>query len=363
MAEEKKEQAKEAKEVNEVKEEKNNAEQVAIPAAETPEVKEIEKVAVAVPVAPTAVQEEVIQVKFPSSLEKWIPRTSLGKKVFSGEIADINTVLDSGVPIREPEIVDKLMPEIKNEIVLIGGRTGKGGGVQRIPVKITAKMHRSGRRLATSAFVVVGNENGIVGIGKGNAIEARNAIAKAIQRAKMNIIRVSRGCGSWECRCGTEHSVAFKTRGKGGSVRVELLPAPKGVGLVADDETKKILRLAGIRDVWVKTFGNTSARINLITAVFDALKKLYVYEKAAAGVARGKVAEETSEEEEKMEEETEEGEEVDEGEAVEEEEYEDEEIEEEVVAEESEEEVEETNGEVDEKVRREVSRKVVEKEV
>ena len=126
---------------------------------------------------------------------------------------------------------------------------------------------------------------------------------------------------------------------------------------------KKILRLAGIRDVWVKTFGNTSARINLITAVFDALKKLYVYEKAAAGVARGKVAEETAEEEEKMEEETEEGEEVDEGEEVEEEEYEDEKIEEEVVAEESEEEVEETNGEVDEKVRREVSRKVVEKEV
>src|SRR3989344_6452264 len=350
MAEEKKEQAKEAKEVNEVKEEEN-VEQIAIPAAEMAEVKEVEKVAVAVPAVPTVVQEEVIQVKYPSSLEKWIPRTSLGKKVFSGEIAAINTVLDSGVPIREPEIVDKLMPEIKNEIVLIGGRTGKGGGVQRIPVKITAKMHRSGRRLATSAFVVVGNENGIVGIGKGNAIEARNAIAKAIQRAKMNVIRVKRGCGSWECRCGTEHSVAFKTRGKGGSVRVELLPAPKGVGLVADDETKKILRLAGIRDVWVRTFGNTSARINLITAVFDALKKLYVYEKAAAGVARGKVAEETSEEEEKMEEETEEGEEVDEGEAVEEEEYE------------GEEEVEETNGEVDEKVRREVSRKVVEKEV
>ncbi|MBI5872478.1 30S ribosomal protein S5, partial [archaeon] len=82
-----------------------------------------------------------------------------------------------------------------------------------------------------------------------------------------------------ECGCDTPHSVQFKTSGKCGSVRVKLMPAPKGVGLVADDETKKILRLAGIKDVYVKTFGNTGSRTNLIMAIYDALKNLYVYEK------------------------------------------------------------------------------------
>jgi small subunit ribosomal protein S5 len=130
-----------------------------------------------------------------------------------------------------------------------------------------------------SAFVVVGNEDGLVGIGKGSAVEARDAVAKAIQRAKLNLIKVKRGCGSWECGCGEPHSIQFKTKGKCGSVRVELLPAPKGVGLVADNESKKILRLAGIKDVWVKTFGNTASRINLISAIYDALKKLYIYER------------------------------------------------------------------------------------
>jgi len=267
------------------------------------EVKEIEKVPVAEPVA-IAPREE-IRTEVPSSLENWKPATSLGKRVFSGEISDIDTVLNSGLPIREPQIIDKLVPEIKNEIVLIGGRTGKGGGVQRIPVKITAKMHRSGRRLSMSAFAVVGNENGLIGVGGGHALEARDAIGKAIQRAKLNLVRVRRGCGSWECRCGTEHSVAFKTTGKSGSVRVELLPAPKGIGLVADDESKKILRLAGIKDVWVRTFGNTSARINLISAIYDALKKLYVFDREA-GKVRRKIAEETETDEE--EEEGEEGE-------------------------------------------------------
>ena len=277
---------------NEMKEEevKNEVSEEVKEIVVVKEVKEIEKVPVPEVVAPA----EVIQIRPQISLENWIPETSIGKKVFSGEINDIDTILNLGLPIRESEIIDKLVPDLKNEVILIGGRTGKGGGVQRIPVKITAKMHRSGRRLSTSAFVAVGNENGLVGVGGGHAIEARSAIGKAIQRAKLNIVRVRRGCGSWECRCGTEHTVAFKTKGKSGSVRVELLPAPKGIGLVADDETKKILRLAGIKDVWVRTFGNTSARINLISAIYDALKKLYIYEREE-GLVRKKIIEDIEE--------------------------------------------------------------------
>lgn len=223
--------------------------------------------------------EEISEAKPDTALERWQPKTKLGREVFEGKIANIDEIFKNGLRISEPEIVDKLVPDIKNELILIGGRKGKGGGIQRIPIKITATMHKSGRRFTTSAFVAVGNEDGLIGIGRGSALEARDAIEKAIKKAKMNLIRVKRGCGSWECGCETQHSVQFKTYGKSGSVKIELIPAPKGVGLVADDQAKKILKLAGIKDVWIKTFGNTSARINLISAIYDALKKLYIYDK------------------------------------------------------------------------------------
>lgn len=223
--------------------------------------------------------EEAERMKREEALARWIPKTRLGKEVFEKKITDIDEILKSGVQIKESEIVDQLVPNMKNELILIGGRTGKGGGIQRIPVKITATMHKSGRRFTTNAFVVVGNEDGIVGIAKGSAVESRDSIEKSIKKAKLRIMRIKRGCGHWECSCGQPHTIPFKTEGHSGSVTVQLFPAPKGVGLVADDSSKKIFRLAGIKDVWVKTFGNTSARTNLITAIFDAMKKLYVYER------------------------------------------------------------------------------------
>jgi len=209
----------------------------------------------------------------------WVPKTQLGRDVLSGKIKSIDEILESGKKIYEPEIVDILLPNLKEELILIGKRTGKGGGAQRIPIRVTARMKKSGRRFRMSAFVVVGNEDGYVGIGKGVSVDARRAIEKARKRAKLNIIKIKRGCGSWECGCNEAHSIPYEVEGKSGSVRVILYPAPKGVGLVADDESKKILRLAGIKDVWVKTFGNTSMHINLITAIYNALKNLYYYER------------------------------------------------------------------------------------
>ncbi len=226
--------------------------------------------------------QEKIKITQPPPLETWTPKTSLGEKVWKGEIKSIDEIFESGYKITEPEIVDALVPDLKSELIFVGGRTGKGGGAQRIPIRITAKMHKSGRRFRMTAFAVVGNEDGLVGIGKGTALEARSAVEKAIRKAKLNLIKIKRGCGSWECGCGGNHSIPYKTEGKSGSVRAVLMPAPKGVGLVASDEAKKILRLAGIKDVWVKTYGNTSMRINLIRAIFNALKNLYVYEKAEA---------------------------------------------------------------------------------
>lgn len=241
---------------------------------------EVEKVPVVVPITPEEAPAVIPQIEVEEKKAKpWIPKTSLGKQVFEGKIKSIDEILFAGKKIIEPEIVDHLVPNLQSELILIGGRAGKGGGIQRIPVRITAKMHSSGRRFRTSAFFVVGDGNGIIGVGRGASVEPRTAMEKSLRKAKLNVIKIKRGCGDWECRCGLEHSIAFKTKGHSGSVRVELMPAPRGVGLVADNETKKILRMAGIKDIWVKTFGNTSNRINLALAVFDALRKLYVYEK------------------------------------------------------------------------------------
>lgn len=209
----------------------------------------------------------------------WKPKTSLGKEVVSGVITSIDQILESGKKILEPEIIDMLVPNLKSELILIGGRKGKGGGKQRIPVRITATMHRSGRKFKSNAFAVIGDEDGLIGVGTASALESRDAIRKAINKAKLNLIRIKRGCGSWECGCGGDHSIPYKAEGKSGSVRVVLMPAPRGLGLAADDESKKLLRLAGIKDVWMKTYGNTSMRINLITALFKALKSLYMYDR------------------------------------------------------------------------------------
>ncbi len=205
---------------------------------------------------------------------EWIPKTKLGNDVLAGKYKNLEEILEHGELILEPEIVDALVPDLMQEIIYIGGSPGKGGGIRRTATKMTARMHKSGRRFKLAAMAVVGNGNGIVGVGTAISKEHRTALEKAGKNARLNVIRVRRGCGSWECGCGGEHSIPFKASGKSGSVHVTLLPAPKGVGMVASEEMKKILRLAGIHDVWVKTAGKTSTRNNLVLAVFNALRNL-----------------------------------------------------------------------------------------
>lgn len=202
----------------------------------------------------------------------WRPRTELGKLVAEGAIT-LEEIFAQGRKIKEPEIVDKLVPSLQTEIIFIGGSPGKGGGIKRTPTRRTARMHRSGRRYRVQAMVVVGNGDGYLGIGMGESIENRDAIDKATEAAKLKIMPVKRGCGSWECACGEHHSLPFAIKGKAGSVRIELIPAPKGIGLCIGDEAKKILRLAGIRDVWSKTDGESKTRNNYANAIFDAFKK------------------------------------------------------------------------------------------
>jgi len=203
---------------------------------------------------------------------EWEPKTKLGKMVKEGKIKSIDEILEKGYRIMEPEIVDYLLPNLKVEFIMLG--ISKGKFRKRIPVKIVQKKTAEGARTKFVAMAVVGDEDGHVGVGIGKHEELAIAKEKAIRRAKMNIIKIARGCGSWECACGKPHSIPFKVEGKCGSVRVVLMPAPRGVRLVADDEAKKVLRLAGIKDIWVRSFGHTKTRINRIQALWDALRKL-----------------------------------------------------------------------------------------
>jgi len=228
--------------------------------------------------------------------ENWRPKTELGKKVLAGEVTDITKVFSEGLKIAEPAIIDVLVPNLEKEIILIGGSTGKGGGIKRTPFKRTSRMHKSGRRYRISVMTVIGNKNGYVGVGlaSGPPGKHQEIIEKSLNKAKLSLIPVRRGCGSWECMCGTNHSIPFAVEGKIGSVRIKLLPAPKGVGLAVSDEVKKLFRLAGISDIWSKSKGNTQMRANLIRATFDALRRLNAYKvkpeyESKSGMTTGKV--------------------------------------------------------------------------
>jgi len=190
---------------------------------------------------------------------QWAPKTDIGKKVSKGEITDIDEILRMGKPILEPEIVDMLLPNMKREI---------------LQIKTTQRMTDCGRKQKFRAVVVVGDGRGHVGIGAGKADEVRPAILSAERDAKKKIMMVPLGCGSWECGCGTEHSVPIAVKGKCGSVQVELKPAPRGLGTAANEIVKKVLELAGVKDVWSASRGHSSTIFNTALATLDALNKL-----------------------------------------------------------------------------------------
>lgn len=206
----------------------------------------------------------------------WIPKTQVGKLVKAGKIKDVQELFDKGIKIKEGGIVDHLMPDLESDLILIGSGKGKFGRGQRRAFRQTQKKTEDGYRITFMAMAVVGNKNGIIGIGTGKSGETVPSRDKALRNAKKNLIRIKIGCGSWECGCGGNHSIPFAVEGKCGSVKIKLIPAPKGVGLCIHDECQKILQLAGINDVWSKTKGSTSTTLNLIYALIDALKKLSI---------------------------------------------------------------------------------------
>ena len=193
-------------------------------------------------------------------LEEWTPRTRLGRLVLEGKISSIEEIFAEGMKIREPEIVDMLLPDLQEEVIHIG---------------IVQKQTDAGEKTRFKAIVVVGNGDGYVGIGSGKADQVRTAIEKAANEARLNVTIVRRGCGSWECGCGQPHSLPFETVGKSGSVVIKIIPGPRGLGLVASEVAKVILRLAGVRDCWTRSYGQTRTVPSFAYAVYNALKRTY----------------------------------------------------------------------------------------
>lgn len=262
-AEEKKEEAK-PEEISEAHEGEAIIEKPAEGlAVEMGEVKEIEEVIV-----------EETKKRGSFEKESWKPRTSLGIKVKNGEISGIDYALDQRVKILEPEIVDVLLPNITTELLMVGQSKGKFGGGQKRIFKQTQKKTAEGNKPKFATFAVIGNENGYVGMGYGKSKETVPAREKAIRQAKLNVIKIKRGCGNWRCGCGDPHTVPFKVSGKAGSVIMTLIPAPKGTGLIIEKECQKILKLAGIKDVWSKAEGQTRSKLNVLYACFAALENL-----------------------------------------------------------------------------------------
>ncbi len=205
-------------------------------------------------------------------ISRWEPRTKLGREVKDGKIKDIDEILDGKRKILESEIVDSLLM-LKSDLINIGQSKGKFGGGKRRIWRQTQRKTKEGNIPRFSTLAVVGDEKGHVGIGSGKAKETLPAREKAIRKAKLNIIKIKRACSGFDCSCSELHTIPKKVTGKGGSIRLTLIPAPQGTGLVVGNELKKVLKLAGIKDIYSRTSGKVRTTFNLVEACIDALKK------------------------------------------------------------------------------------------
>ncbi|MGI6589349.1 MAG: 30S ribosomal protein S5 [Candidatus Iainarchaeum sp.] len=191
-------------------------------------------------------------------LTNWTPRTELGRMVKAGKFTTLDDVFNSGKKIMEPEIVDSLTVVYDH----------------LVQVARTTRVTRAGRKYSYRADVLLGNKDGYIGIGSAKDVDRFPAINKAKRMAKLNLIRVYRGSGSWEEQATEDkHSVPFKVEGKSGSVKVVLLPAPKGTGLAVGKAIRPVMELAGIQNVWGQTKGRSTISLNFVKAAIDALEQ------------------------------------------------------------------------------------------
>ena len=147
-----------------------------------------------------------------------------------------------------------------------------------VAINRVAKVVKGGRTFRFSAVVVVGDGNGHVGVGNGKAAEVPDAIRKAIQEAKKNLVEVPI----------VETTVPHEFVGKFGSAKVLLKPAELGTGLITGGSVRPVLELAGYRNVRTKVIGTNNPR-NVVYATLEGLKSMQTVEQVAK--KRGKKVE------------------------------------------------------------------------
>lgn len=147
-----------------------------------------------------------------------------------------------------------------------------------VAINRVAKVVKGGRNFRFAALVVVGDENGHVGIGSGKAMEVPDAIRKAVEDAKKNLIKVP--------MVGT--TIPHEVIGHFGAGRIIIMPAQEGTGVIAGGAARDLLELAGLKDVRAKCLGSRNPR-NMVNATIEGLKSLKTAEDIAA--LRGKKVE------------------------------------------------------------------------
>ncbi|UKK01793.1 ribosomal protein S2 [Theileria orientalis] len=198
--------------------------------------------------------------------KSWVPVTKLGRLVHAGLIDSLEHIYLHSLPVKEFQIIDYFFQPERNENKLVDDV------VKIVPVQ---KQTNAGQRTRFKAFVAVGDYAGHVGLGSKCAKEVATAIRGAIISAKLALVPVR--MGYWGNMIGDPHTVPMKVSGKCGSVRVRLVPAPRGTQIVGAPTTKKLLQYAGIKDCFSSSKGSTKTRGNFLKAVFAALKSTYGY--------------------------------------------------------------------------------------
>ena len=181
-----------------------------------------------------------------------------------GQITTLEQIFYHSIPIKEFQIVDFLIKGQKKTLK-----------EECMKIKSVQKQTKAGQRTRFKAVVAVGDGDGHIGVGSKLAKEVQVAMKGAVIAAKLNIIPVRRGY--WGGKIGKPHTLATKVTGKCGSVRLRLVPAPKGTGIVGAPPTKKLLGFCGVEDIFSQSSGSTDTMENFVRAIYDALYKSYKY--------------------------------------------------------------------------------------